>query len=131
MCRWRRADRQGLSAFANTEGGTVLIGVPEVRDGKRRVAGDADGVDDGRFSVDDLQRTIEGNLSPYLPGMRVYRVPLSSKPGRSVVVVDVPQGATAYQAVDRMYYGRSEFEAKALPTTRSDCACRAARSVVP
>jgi hypothetical protein len=36
-------------------------------------------------------------------------------PGRSVVAVDVPQGPTAYQAVDRKYYGRSEFEAKALP----------------
>ena len=30
-------------------------------------------------------------------------------------IIYVPQGNTAYQASDRRYYSRSEFEAKALP----------------
>jgi len=115
--KWVAEISEAVSAFANTEGGTILIGVPEDKVGssKRRLAGAPDGVADDRIGSDDLQRAVEGNVSPPLSGVRVHRVPLPAQPGRSVIVIDVPQGTTAYQANDRKYYGRSEFESKALP----------------
>src|SRR5262249_20263781 len=102
-----------VSALANTEGGELFLGIAEDRS-KRRVATSLDGAP---ITLDpqQLQQLIDGNISPYLPGIQVRRGVLSSQPDRAVFVVEVPQGSTAYQANDRRYYGRSEYEIKALP----------------
>lgn len=50
-----------------------------------------------------------------MTGIRVFRIPLSGLADERVAfVVEVPQGRTAHQAKDCRYYGRSEFETKAL-----------------
>jgi hypothetical protein len=58
---------------------------------------------------------IEANVSPHLSGLRVKGILLSNAGSRMAFVVHVPQGTTAYQANDRRYYGRSEYESKPLP----------------
>lgn len=103
-----------VSAFANTEGGTLVLGLREEKKANMKVAGDVDGVPNA-IGREQIQRLIEGHVSPYLTGLHVYRVPLTSLPDRAVLVVDVPQGTTAYQADDGRYYGRSEVEVKYLP----------------
>jgi hypothetical protein len=103
-----------VSAFANTEGGELFLGIDEDRKSKPRVATSIDGVPDG-IAPERLQQLIEGNLSPHLPGIRVHRVRLSTQPAKAVFVLWIPQGSTAYQANDGRYYGRSEFETKHLP----------------
>ena len=110
-----------VSAFANSEGGVLLLGMAEEKvrgkpGGSVAKALDGIPVADGRWSTETVQRLIEGNLSPHLPGIRVRAVPLSEFSGTKIaLVVVVPAGSTAYQASDRRYYGRSEYEAKALP----------------
>ena len=53
--------------------------------------------------------------TPHLTGLRVRAIPSNDDKTSSYFVVYVPTGSTAYQASDYRYYGRSEYEAKALP----------------
>lgn len=103
-----------VSALANTEGGDLILGINEDKKSKPRIASVIDGVSTA-LAPERLQQLIEGNVSPYLPGIRVQRIRLSNLPDRVVFIIQVPQGSTAYQAKDGRYYGRSEFEAKFLP----------------
>ena len=106
-----------VSAFANSEGGVIVIGMRERKEGKTRVADDLDdGVAISEVPPEWLQQTVEANLSPYLPGIRFSAVRLSgAREGRVAYVIGVPKGATAYQAKDKLYYGRSEYQVQALP----------------
>ena len=105
-----------VSAFANTEGGTIVIGIVERREGKACVADHLDGgVSLEHWAPEQLQQTIEGNISPHLVGLRVRAIPLARESKNCAYVIHVPQGTTAYQASDKRYYGRSEYECKALP----------------
>ena len=109
-----------VSAFANSEGGIVVIGMAEDPKTRPRVAKELDGVniDKGQAieSSEQFQQIVESCINPYLPGMRVKRIALSGlAAGRCAVVVYVPQGTTAYQANDHLYYSRSEFETKSMP----------------
>jgi hypothetical protein len=95
-----------VSAFANADGGQIVIGIAERREGKSRVA---DALDEGipaeEFGAEWLQQVVESNVSPYLPGIRVRRIRLSGqREGRWAAVIVVPRGATAYQASDKRYY---------------------------
>lgn len=112
--KWVGVLSKEVSAFANAEGGTLILGLAETTVNRSKVASDINGVSK-ELTQERLQHLIEGNVSPYLPGIRVHRVTLESLPDRVVYVVEIPKGATAYQANDKIYYGRSEFECKALP----------------
>jgi hypothetical protein len=109
-----------VSAFANSEGGIIVIGMDEDRDTKPRVASQLDGIaigaDNAIDSPEQFQQMVDSCISPFLPGLAVRRVPLSGDlQGRVVMIVHVPQGSTAYQARDHLYYSRSEFETKSMP----------------
>jgi predicted HTH transcriptional regulator len=106
-----------VSAFANSEGGTLVIGIAgKVIEGNRRVAKELDGIDREVVSPEWLEQVIRSNISPALPTIRVYEIRLTGqRDGRVAFVVVVPAGSTAYQANDRRYYARQEFGVEPLP----------------
>lgn len=111
--KWIDQLSKEVSAFANTEGGDLFLGIDEDRSSKPKVAAGIDGVP-AEIAPERLQQLIESNVSPPLRGIRLRSVRLSARADRVVFVVQIPQGSTAYQANDGRYYGRSEFEAKHL-----------------
>jgi predicted HTH transcriptional regulator len=92
--RWVAKISAEVSALANTEGGELFLGIDEDKKSKPRVAISIDGASIG-LAPERLQQLIEGNVSPYLPGIRVPRVLLSKNPNKVAFVVQIPQGNTA------------------------------------
>jgi hypothetical protein len=105
-----------MSAFANSEGGTIVIGMKEDKKSRPPTAAELDGVNPTVIPLNQLEDLLESNLRPYLPGVRYLSVRLSDKmEGRCAYIIQVPKGSTAYQASDYKYYSRLEFKAKAMP----------------
>jgi hypothetical protein len=101
-----------VSAFANTEGGTLVIGIEEEK--QTKTASHIVGVNPKEWPKETLQQVIESNISPPLSGIRVKPIYIDDEYSACVYVVYIPAGKTAYQAKDKCYYGRSEYECKAL-----------------
>ncbi len=104
-----------ISAFANSEGGVIVIGIKESTKSPKKALSIDEGVDVKEWNPEKIQAVIESNISPHLTGVRVKPIYLDSDYSRCVYVISVPPGSTAYQAKDKRYYGRSEYEVKALP----------------
>ncbi len=114
--KFARMLAQDVSAFANAEGGTILIGIREKRS-RPRVALELDeGIDPNHTSLALLQQVVETGIRPQLRGLECQTVPLSGeREGRVVYVISVPKGDTAHQSSDFVYYMRNGFTTKAMP----------------
>ncbi|OIK08047.1 hypothetical protein BIV23_00825 [Streptomyces monashensis] len=80
-----------VAAMANTAGGVIVFGVRE--DGHDQ-ADELVGIADPRPLVQSL-RGKAGMVRPFIPALRVRSVPLVSKPGRHLIVVEVPRSPEA------------------------------------
>ncbi|GAK58473.1 predicted transcriptional regulator [Candidatus Vecturithrix granuli] len=105
-----------ISAFANSEGGRIVLGIQESR-GRPRMAIEGDeGIDPKLLSLDQLRYMAEISVRPAIKGIQCHAILLSGKrAGRVVYVIAIPKGDTAYQANDYIYYGRNGFRSEPLP----------------
>ena len=99
-----------VSAFANSDGGTIVYGII---DDKNIPTGLDDGFDPaGHINKDWLDQIITSNIQRRIDGVRIHVIDLStSKPGRVALVVSVPQSKRApHMANDHRYYKRYNFQ---------------------
>ena len=105
-----------ISAFANAEGGTIVIGMNATRS-RPPVAVERDvGLDPAQLSLEQLQSLASACVSPPLPDLTCCAVPVAdASEARMVYVISVPKGYAAHQANDYVYYTRNGFTTEALP----------------
>lgn len=99
-----------VSAFNNADGGTILIGVEEAKDGNQTYAAGVEaGVPASEFTVTWLTQIIQSNIDATIPELRVHAIPITSSPAELVsFAIYVPRGKRAVQAKDFKYYQRYE-----------------------
>jgi len=98
-----------VSAFANTIGGTIIYGIEEAPTAPH-AAVNISPVNTKVTTKEWLEQVINSDIQPRIPGIRITPVNLSSPPDSAIYVVTIPEGATAYQASDKRYYKRFNFE---------------------
>jgi hypothetical protein len=97
-----------VSAFANSDGGVLVIGIQE-KDNKP-VAVD-EGLDPTAVRREAVEQVIQSRIQQRIDGVRVHAVPLLSKgQGRVAYVISVPASDRApHMAHDNKYYKRYDF----------------------
>ena len=100
-----------VSAFANSDGGTIIYGIREFNeDEKRHLPQSIDPVDGSVITKEWLEQVINSRVSPRIRDVNITPVQVSDPELNNVIyVVDIPKSDTAHQASDKRYYKRFNF----------------------
>ncbi len=102
-----------VSAFANSNGGTLIYGIEEHRDGKNKgKAKGFDYVNSQKFSSEWLEQVINSRITPRIANVQIHQIDF--KENECVFVIDIPKSNTAHQAQDKKYYKRFNFQSIAM-----------------
>jgi hypothetical protein len=98
-----------VSAFANSAGGRLIIGVPE----QNQVPQPLDsGVDKKVITPEWIEQVLNSSIQPRIEGLQITQISAETGDDQVFYVIDVPQ-ATArapHQAPDKKYYRRFNFQ---------------------
>ena len=105
-----------VSAFANSDGGTIIYGLKEFDEvDKRHLPERIDPIDGTQFSKEWLEQVINSTISPRITNVIISPIQIDEPTlNRVVFVVDIPKGTTAHQAKDKRYYRRFNFESQMM-----------------
>lgn len=104
-----------VSAFANSDGGTIIYGIKEFDDQARRHLPESiSPVDRINITKEWLEQVINSNIQPKIQGIIITPITLNSSENHVSYVVEIPKSNTAHQANDKRYYKRYNFESVAM-----------------
>lgn len=104
-----------VSAFANSDGGTIIYGVKEFQQGAKFLPEQIDPVKRNDFSKETLEQIINSNISPKVTGIIITPITIGGELDNTVVyIVEIPKSDTAHQANDKRYYKRYNFQSEAM-----------------
>ena len=104
-----------VSAFANSDGGTIIYGIKEFDElDKRHLPEKIDPVDRTVISKEWLEQVINSNIQPKIQGIIIKPIGLSTSANHVAYAVMIPKSNTAHQANDKKYYRRYNFESVAM-----------------
>lgn len=105
-----------VSAFANSDGGTIIYGITEFNEQeKRHLPEKLDPIDGTQFTKEWLEQVINSTISPRITNIIITPIHIGDPAQNKVIyVVDIPKGITAHQAKDKRYYRRFNFESQMM-----------------
>lgn len=102
-----------VAAFANAEGGHIVLGVRE--QGGEPVAAEGIEVEDVDQLILQLQQAVSARADPPVPSVRFH--PVEMGPGRYVLIIAVPQSWTRPHQVDHQFPLRREAGKEPMRTS--------------
>jgi len=105
-----------VSAFANSDGGTIIYGVREFDEtGKTHLPERIDPIDANEYSKEWLEQVINSTISPTISNIIISPIQVGQKEENKVIyVVENPKSNTAHQMNDKRYYRRYNFQSIAM-----------------
>ena len=111
----KREISKDVSAFVNSDGGTIIYGIKEFDDiPKRHLPERIEPIDRTIISKEWIEQVISSNIQPKISGLIITPIQLASSINHVVYVVTIPKSNTAHQASDKKYYKRYNFESVAM-----------------
>lgn len=108
--KWKAELVKDVSAFANSAGGTIVYGISENKNTHEAESID-EGYDPSQFSIQRLEQIINSSIQRRVEGIRYKAVALStSKAGRVLYVIHVPESSRAPHMANQRFYKRFEFQ---------------------
>ncbi len=100
-----------VSAFANSDGGTIIYGIKEFDDAeKRHLPESISPVIRQDYSKEWLEQVINSGIQPKIQGVTITPIPIENSAEKVVYIVNIPKSSTSHQASDFRYYKRYNFE---------------------
>lgn len=101
-----------ISAFANSDGGTIIYGVKEYDEKeKSHLPEKIDPINRVDFTKEWLEQVINSTVTPRIADIIITPINYGElKKNKVIYVVDIPKSNTAHQANDKRYYKRYNFE---------------------
>jgi hypothetical protein len=102
-----------VSAFANSAGGQIIYGIPEVNHVPQPLDS---GVDKSTITPEWIEHVLNSRIQPIIDGLLIKHIPISDDHTRVAYVLNIPQSTSRapHQASDRKYYKRYNFESVAM-----------------
>jgi hypothetical protein len=104
-----------VSAFANSEGGLIVLGVSEERIDDQKIFPKEITWGDKSLTKERLEDNLIAKVHPTIDGLRILPVRKSNGSGLVMFLIDIPQGLNPpYMASEKKYYKRLNFRKYAM-----------------
>ncbi len=103
-----------VTSFANTNGGTILYGIPEKRDGDQAaIPCSPYGMDPIKGLEEQMENILADAVHPRLPELKIRKVPVKGEPNKVVYLAWHPASWIGPHMImsfkEQRYYGRGNF----------------------